>query len=814
MNLYFLNNIKNKFGIKGVLVTILCLLIFISIVIIFFKNKNKNRHTKKTNALVIMFDQQQSYHLLPDYILDKLPGYQLFKKRGINFTNCQTNRNDCSQARACAESAIMNHGIQDVTNCNLQYNSIKNLSDDIDTCGKVFKRNNYKTAFYGKCHFDGRLNSQAFNKPSFCTNTKGSMKTYGYDVFNTWGESDFYPNGMVMDAFYLENILPPNSENFDFQDMTSGYKTEGAIPYLKARADDKDYFLLQYHTINPHDIEECFMNIKTGLSDENDYAQNMTQFNFPFMEDQVKEFNVKNPYYYSDKFRDAFIKNKNLTINFFEETYESYKKNGKSIPNYDSLTNDHVISSKTNNITPLLAGFNQYWWYKYCTCSDEEDFTSWKNLVNTYFGLVIEADSYVLKLYEELDRLNLFDNTTIIITSDHGEMLGAHGLRSKGQPYKESNNIPFIVCSPNISKELWNTDSDYLCSQIDLNSTLVHLSNLEKPENQFVGKSVFDENYNPKKNYHGNSALYILNGNQFLPTYYSYYNWYNQLDNTQQSNVYRNPRNLFEYQFNLVMVTTIYNDQLYKFGRYYSLKDLQSYNWKTTIINKEVLLNEIKLFTTKEGDNDIYISISKVLENLLPDEFTFNDGIEIIQNKFKRDNPVIYAYHCLTMNLLNKKYKSQYKLTSKLEIPGATDSYQQIMDNNDLTFFCFNLSEDSKEIYNLHDPKNIKSEYTDLFNDLNKTLNQSIIDNKCDKFLTILPHVYIGNCLISLVESIFGSIENQMVQSEGESKNKILNKTELNKLTYMFLQDQNEAQHYTQPVLYSGRNAKDWFNQK
>ena len=48
----------------------------------------------------------------------------------------------------------------------------------------------------------------------------------------------------------------------------------------------------------------------------------------------------------------------------------------------------------------------------------------------------------------KLDDLGLSENTMVVFVSDHGEMLGAHGMRGKFNFYEESVRVPFIIKLP------------------------------------------------------------------------------------------------------------------------------------------------------------------------------------------------------------------------------------------------------------------------------------------------------------------------------------------------------------------------------
>jgi choline-sulfatase len=59
-------------------------------------------------------------------------------------------------------------------------------------------------------------------------------------------------------------------------------------------------------------------------------------------------------------------------------------------------------------------------------------------LIDVQIGLV----------FEELKRKNMFEDTLIIFTSDHGDMLGDHYMIQKGVPWKQSINVPLMVKMP------------------------------------------------------------------------------------------------------------------------------------------------------------------------------------------------------------------------------------------------------------------------------------------------------------------------------------------------------------------------------
>ena len=71
-----------------------------------------------------------------------------------------------------------------------------------------------------------------------------------------------------------------------------------------------------------------------------------------------------------------------------------------------------------------------------------------KYMMANYYAFVTEIDDWVGKILKKLDELKLAENTLVIFVSDHGEMLGAHGMRGKFCFYEESVRVPFLIRYP------------------------------------------------------------------------------------------------------------------------------------------------------------------------------------------------------------------------------------------------------------------------------------------------------------------------------------------------------------------------------
>jgi arylsulfatase A-like enzyme len=97
-----------------------------------------------------------------------------------------------------------------------------------------------------------------------------------------------------------------------------------------------------------------------------------------------------------------------------------------------------------------------------------------------YFACLRDVDRYIGATLDFLARSGQAENTIIAFTADHGEMLGAHGLRDKGSVgYRELVNVPFLVAHPDL---VGGRETKALMSQIDIAPTLLSLLGVSATE--------------------------------------------------------------------------------------------------------------------------------------------------------------------------------------------------------------------------------------------------------------------------------------------------------------------------------------------
>jgi arylsulfatase len=102
---------------------------------------------------------------------------------------------------------------------------------------------------------------------------------------------------------------------------------------------------------------------------------------------------------------------------------------------------------------------------------------SWRRLVAHYYGMVTLIDDQVGRALAALEHAGLADRTIVIFMSDHGELLGDHGLLFKGpHQYDALLRVPTIVRLP--GPDARPVTIDGLVEQIDLTATILELAGL------------------------------------------------------------------------------------------------------------------------------------------------------------------------------------------------------------------------------------------------------------------------------------------------------------------------------------------------
>lgn len=98
----------------------------------------------------------------------------------------------------------------------------------------------------------------------------------------------------------------------------------------------------------------------------------------------------------------------------------------------------------------------------------------------SYYGMITSLDDQMQRLLAALEENDTLDDTIVIFTSDHGEMIGSHDTYYKSEPWEESIHVPLIWRFPDGLPQ--GRRCTELTSLIDLMPTILSLCDVEIPD--------------------------------------------------------------------------------------------------------------------------------------------------------------------------------------------------------------------------------------------------------------------------------------------------------------------------------------------
>jgi arylsulfatase len=119
----------------------------------------------------------------------------------------------------------------------------------------------------------------------------------------------------------------------------------------------------------------------------------------------------------------------------------------------------------------------------------------WRRRHNYYLNCLRDVDRNIVPLLDELEALGLASKTIIVLTSDHGDLDGAHRLHSKGATsYREQNNVPLIIVHP---AHAGGKRCKAVTSHLDIAPTLVAMTNVGTEKKTAIVKDLPGKDFSP-----------------------------------------------------------------------------------------------------------------------------------------------------------------------------------------------------------------------------------------------------------------------------------------------------------------------------
>ncbi len=172
---------------------------------------------------------------------------------------------------------------------------------------------------------------------------------------------------------------------------------------------------------------------------------------------------------------------------------------------------------------PVMQVMRQFWSYADYFDSDSELLA-----LRNYYGLCSFLDDNVGQVLAALQDCGQGEDTWVVYTSDHGDMIGNHGIWGKSYMYEDSVGIPMVLKGPGLDPGVNATP----VSLVDLAATVEHLTGVERSivTESWRGQSLLDIAINPVparpvlSEYHDGGSpcgFYMLRQDRWKYVYYS-----------------------------------------------------------------------------------------------------------------------------------------------------------------------------------------------------------------------------------------------------------------------------------------------------
>jgi arylsulfatase len=167
-----------------------------------------------------------------------------------------------------------------------------------------------------------------------------------------------------------------------------------------------------------------------------------------------------------------------------------------------------------------------------------------------YYGSITHLDHQIGRFLQALHDENVLNNTVILFTSDHGDMMGDHDWFRKSLPYEGSASIPFIIYDPgnNLPGLKTGTTVNSIVELRDIMPTLLDAAGIEIPDT-IDGKSVLPlamgQEAEWREYLHGEHTFGTAS-NHYIVTERDKYIWYSQTGQEQYFDLEKDPQELHD----------------------------------------------------------------------------------------------------------------------------------------------------------------------------------------------------------------------------------------------------------------------------
>jgi arylsulfatase A-like enzyme len=392
--------------------------------------KPNDRRQQKPNIVWLVQDHVTWKHLRDTKgPKPQLAAYERIASEGTVFDRAYSVHPLCTPARASMLSGVYphKHGITRNDDRSLR----QSFPDGMELFHEFVKAQGYRTGYFGKWHA-GTGDAQQLGFEGF--SLPGYGNPYTSQAYEDYLRRYSLPDPIV-DLEWAAGNKPPATElnmkevvRFAGQDP-SGFQSASS-GYFKAPVEATEAFFL------------------TQLAA--DWIEEVAVEDSPFML-RVDIWGPHQPYLVADPFKNTIV--------------------AGDIPEYPNFSNTFAdrpaYHQRDREEWRARTGFTEW--------------SEWQPILATAYEHFAQTDAALLKILDTLDRLGIANDTIIIYTADHGDILASNGglFDKDSMLTEETMAIPLVVKWPGVTKG--GEKRNELVMNLDIVSTVLEMSGAEVP---------------------------------------------------------------------------------------------------------------------------------------------------------------------------------------------------------------------------------------------------------------------------------------------------------------------------------------------
>jgi arylsulfatase len=147
------------------------------------------------------------------------------------------------------------------------------------------------------------------------------------------------------------------------------------------------------------------------------------------------------------------------------------------VPVYSPRWDVEVPSNWDDNLSGAAPAVREYQATMDTIFGPVADDGRWRAGLDFYLNCLRDVDRSIELVLDALQASGQADRTVVIVTADHGELVGSHRLRQKGNlAYGENTHVPMIIRHPDFTG---GATTDALGSAVDIGPTLLAVAGLD-----------------------------------------------------------------------------------------------------------------------------------------------------------------------------------------------------------------------------------------------------------------------------------------------------------------------------------------------